>query len=227
MIDDKKSDLINFFMMDCNNKLENEFKTLRTKEDFQKMTHSQIIEWGIRKRLEMNVSYVRSKRWHEGMALGAIPTNAYETATHLEAMVKIIENNMGQSLNQLERAAIGAVYIATELHLLSDESGGHEETWRFLGQRVKELELAAETNFTDIVAGATIASSFAGGIASLFAPAATAGVQAIAGTVVPQVMNLMQPPSIDTTVGSRTEDYDLSDLPPFETDAKSEGSPTK
>jgi rpsU-divergently transcribed protein len=227
MVEDKKSDLINFFMNDCNVRLENEFKALRTKDDFEKMTHSQVIEWGIRKRLEMNVTYVRSKRWHEGMALGAMPTNAYKTATHLETMVKVIENNMGQSLGRLERGAIGAVYIATELHLLSDDSVGYQDTWRFLVQRVRELELAAQSNFSAMpssdmmVAGAAVASSLAGGLVSLFVPAAMSGIQAVAGNVIPQIMNYMQPPTIDSTVGTKAQDYDLSDLPPFETDKSS------
>ncbi len=226
-VEDKKSDLINYFMHDCNIRLERAFEALRSNKDgdFEIWTHSQVIEWGIRKRLEMNTPYVRSKRWHEGMALGAMPMNALETATHLETMVKVIEKNMmGSSLGQMERGAIGAVYIATELHLLSDESRDYEETWNFLQQRVRELEQAAKSNFSAIpnsdmiVAGAAVASSLAGGLISLFAPAAKSSFQSVAGNVVPQVMNLMQQPSIDSTIGTKAQDYDLSDLPPFDTD---------
>lgn len=228
LVEDKKSDLINFFMDDCNKKLAKEFETLRTNDDFRKMTHSQVIEWGIRKRLEMNTPYVRSQRWHEGMAVGAMPANALETATYLETMVKVIEENMmfssSKSVGPLERGAICAVYIATELHLLSDNSGSYMDTWKFLNQRVRELEMVAESNFSGMpssdtfVAGTAIASSLAGGVVSLFAPAATSGIRAVAGTVIPHVMNFVQPPSIDTTVGTKTQDYDLSDLPPFETE---------
>jgi len=214
-------------MNDANERLAKEM--LARKEDVKTMTHSQVIEFAIRTRLEMNTPFVRSKRWHEGMALGAMPLNALETANHLETMVKIIEQAMmrsspNQSLSVLERGAIGAVYITTELHLLSDESEGYRDTWAFLNKRVRELELAAQSNFSAIpssdmlVAGAAVASSLAGAVISLVAPAAKTGIQAIAGSVVPQMMNFMQPQHVDSTVGTKAQDYDFSDLPPFETE---------
>ena len=39
----------------------------------------------------------------------------------------------------VERAAIGSVYAATELRMLSGESPGFEDSAIFLEQRVKEL----------------------------------------------------------------------------------------
>ena len=219
-------------MEDCNVRLS---KAMTDNPDLEKMTHAQIIEWGIRTRLEMNTAFVRSKRWHEGMALGAMPVNMLETANHLEKMVGIIADAMIQkskpstinetkSLSTVERGAIGAAYVATELHLLSDESEGYQDTWRFLNQRVKELELAAQSDFSAIpssdmmVAGAAVATSLGGAVVSLVAPAAASGMQAIAGNVMPQLMNFVQPPNLDSTVGTKAQDYDLSDLPPFETD---------
>ena len=243
LINDKKSDMIHFFMQDCNARLSH---ALQQKDDvdLEGMSHSNVIEWAIRTRLEMNVPFVRSKRWAEGMALGAMPLNVYETANHLEELVNIIESGMmrckgnghasatsntkPQALGLLERGAIGAVYVATELHLLSDESVDCQETWTFLNQRVKGLEAAAQNNFSGLipssdtlVAGAAVASSLGGAVLSIVAPAAAAGVQSFAGSIVPQIMKFMQPPSVDSTVGTKSQDYDLSDLPPFETDKDS------
>lgn len=226
LIEDKKSEMVHYFMKDCNDRLKDE---LERKVDIAKMTHTEVIEWCIRERLSMNIPFVKSKRWHEGMALGAMPLNALETANHLEEIVKIIEQGMmvssssRQSIGILERGAIGAVYIATELHLLSDESNGFRDTWNFLDDRAKELESAASSNLSIfpspdmIVASSAVATSLAGAVISMAAPAAQAGVQTIAGSVVPQIMTFMQPPTIDSTVGTKAKDYDLSDLPPFET----------
>mmetsp|Transcript_28710 Transcript_28710/g.42570 ORF Transcript_28710/g.42570 Transcript_28710/m.42570 type:complete len:229 (+) Transcript_28710:232-918(+) len=226
--------MIHFFMQDCNERLSH---ALQQNLDLERMNHSDVIEWAIKTRLEMNVPFVRSKRWAEGMALGAMPLNVCETANHLEELVKIIESGMmrckgnenvnPKALGLLERGAVGAVYVATELHLLSDESVDCQDTWIFLNQRVKELEAAAENNFSafvpspdTLVAGAAVASSLGGAVLSIVAPAAAAGVQSFAGSIVPQIMKFMQPPSVDSTVGTKSQDYDLSDLPPFGNDDK-------
>eukprot|EP00979_Chaetoceros_neogracilis_P012918 scaffold3559_cov284-Chaetoceros_neogracile.AAC.16 len=230
LITDKKSELIHFFMQDSNDRLSQALKEEDIEGKYK--THADIIEWAIKTRLEMNIPFVRSKRWAEGMALGAMPLNAYETANHLEDMVKIIESGMmrcggnhdQQPLGVMGRGAIGAVYVATELHLLSDDSADHQDTWMFLKHRVRELELAAQNDFLAVpssdmlVAGAAVASSLGGAVLSLVAPAAAAGVQSMAGSVVPQIMKFMQPPTVDSTVGTYSQDYDVSDLPPFETD---------
>eukprot|EP00536_Pseudo-nitzschia_multiseries_P017376 jgi/Psemu1/314440/fgenesh1_kg.1522_\ len=36
--------------------------------------------------------------------------------------------------------ALGAIFVATELHLLTDSSPGYAETWSFLNDRLNELE---------------------------------------------------------------------------------------
>lgn len=245
LIVDKQSEVIHYFMNDCNEKLAKAFQEKNI--ELENLSHSQVIEWGIRTRLEMNIPYVRSQRWHEGMALGAMPFNALETANHLEKMVKIIESGIrccpssqdskhpGQtntsSFGSLERGAIGAVYVATELHLLSDGSADYQDTWSFLKQRVQDLENAANGSnnlrhfpSSDVfVSGAAVASSLGGAIFSLLAPSTgKCGLPSVvAGSVVPQIMNFVQQPSsVDSTIGTKSQDYDFSDLPPFETDER-------
>ena len=41
-------------------------------------------------RLAMVLPYVASNRWHEGMAIGALPQNAYHTAQQLDEMATIV-----------------------------------------------------------------------------------------------------------------------------------------
>lgn len=243
LIEDKKSELIHFFMKNSNKELE--YILQQTDIEGQNMTHSQVIEVAMRKRLEMNVPYIKSQRWAEGMALGAMPLNACHTANHLEQLMIIIENAMMRCNNNgvqasplgiLERGALGAVYIATELHLLSDNSTNQQDTWNFLHQRVEQLEQAATGNLSvsslvpnsdTLVAGAAVASSLGGAVLSLVAPAAGAGIQSITSSVMPAVLNMMQPPSVDSTVGTKAQDYDFSDLPPFESDIAPEKSKSK
>jgi Uncharacterized conserved protein len=235
-------------MNDCNEKLSKAFQEKNIESE--NLSHAQVMEWGIRTRLEMNIPYVRSQRWHEGMALGAMPVNTFQTANHLEKMVKIIEGGMMRCSNQdskhpagqtssfglLERGAIGALYVATELHLLSDGSAEYQETWSFLKQRVQELELAARAQGSNVryfpssdifVAGTAIASSLGGAVFSLLAPSsstATCGLSSVAGGVIPQIMNFVQQPSsVDSTIGTKAQDYDFSDLPPFETEEQKDG----
>ncbi len=247
LVEDKKSELIHYFMTDCNQRLRDEISFEHNQKKLSLMTHAQVIEWMVRTRLEMNIPFVKTNRWHEGMALGALPMNALETAGHLEKLVTIIEEAMGmassssssshQTLGQLERGALGAVYVSTELHLLQDTSAGYEQTWRFLNDRCQDLERAATTQLTSgygsIAAGTAVASSLAGAAVSLIAPAARTGVQAVAGGILPTVMTMMQqvqPLSQfqsqvqsmgamtgASVAGTRASDYDLSDLPPFET----------
>lgn len=247
LIADKQSEVIHYFMNDCNEKLSKAFQEKNIESE--NLSHAQVMEWGIRTRLEMNIPYVRSQRWHEGMALGAMPANTFETANHLEKMVKIIEGGMMRcsdkdskhpagttfSFGLLERGAIGALYVATELHLLSDGSAEYQESWSFLRQRVQELELAARAQGSNVrhfpssdifVAGTAIASSLGGAVFSLLAPSSTAtcGLSSVAGGVIPQIMSFVQQPSsVDSTIGTKAQDYDFSDLPPFETEEQKDG----
>ncbi len=246
LVEDKKSELIHYFMIDCNERLRREISSDENQKKLSLLTHAQVIEWMVRTRLEMNIPFVKTNRWHEGMALGALPMNALETAGHLEKLVTIIEEAMSmssssssshQSLGQLERGALGAVYVSTELHLLQDTSVGYEQTWRFLNDRCQDLERAATSQLTSgygsIAAGTAVASSLAGAAVSLIAPAARSGVQTVTGGILPTVMTMMQqvqPLSQfqsqaesmgamtgTSAAGTRASDYDLSDLPPFET----------
>ena len=88
----------------------------------------------------MVLPFVQSSRWSEGMALGATPYNAMSTASHLEELVSALEQALlkipstatattATNLSSLERTAICAVYVTTELHLvLADTSPGYQDT---------------------------------------------------------------------------------------------------
>ena len=261
----KSSDLIHFFMKQCNLKLKSHLETRRTMNDNKNnvnnnnnnnnnnisgstVNHAEILKYCIQYRLEMVIPFVKSNRWSEGMALGAIPYNAMSTATHLEEIVTIIENELmihstedSSKLTLLERTAIGAVYVATELHLLADTSFEYQDTWNFLRDRIQDLDmikmnqssLFTHTNTTPqfnqdtIVAGVAVASSLGSAVLSLMTPVARNGVNAMVGTIAPQVMNLVSSVSAsaniygsgindDSNNGTKAKNYNIDDLPPFD-----------
>lgn len=103
-----------------------------------------------------------------------------------------------------------------------------------------------QMNQDTIIAGVAVASSLGSAVLSLMTPVARTGVSAVAGTVVPQVMNFMSyasstaaataaaTTSSGATVGNGNTafsgtaagDYDVSDLPPFDTDGGSSNNGT-
>jgi ubiquinone biosynthesis protein COQ9 len=174
------------------------------------------------------------------MALGAMPYNALETAQHLEQLITIIEDalkvsdrlNIAAPLRLLEKGALGGVYFTTELHLLTDSSQDYGDTWTFLDARVKDLEIAAQMgvnggipmpmNKDQVIAATSVASSMAGAVLSVLAPALTTGVQSVASSVFPHVSNIVMKNDLmnNNTQSKRSSkdfDVDMDDLPPFKT----------
>jgi len=262
MVEDSRNKplgLISFFMEECNTQLEEalrEFCTQGTSSEGVRPNRADVLEFAIRTRLGMVSHYINSKRWHEGMALGAMyPTNAVSTASQLEDLMDVIaigmetvdatsashlrSNDSSPPLGQVERVAIGAVYVATELHMLADTSEGFEDTWSFLKERVGELELMATKRSSSglmspdmAVAASAVVSSMGGAVLSLFAPTAKMGVNSMVGTVLPNMMSLIQQQQQHlwemgtsqtgkdnesaASPGTNSKDYDFGDLPPFE-----------
>lgn len=112
----------------------------------------------LRLRLSMVLPYIHSKRWHEGMAIGALPQNAVMTMSQLNDMADIVlsyattqgattmggVDNYSNNINSMHKVAIIATYAAAELHLLSSNvtssttslSGDrYDDTWTFLEAR--------------------------------------------------------------------------------------------
>lgn len=202
------SELVSFFMDHCNGELERKLKERHIPSwEERKTPIPERIHQAIWCRLEMVGPYIRSGRWQEGMALGAMPpNNALTTAGQLSHLVDMIVSAVGlPSVGFVERAAIGGVYAATELHMLSDESPGFEDTAIFLEQRVKDLETMAGAVSSVgsggpglfspevAVAATAVATSLGGAIVSLAQPAALGAVSTVASQVMPQVTSLMQP----------------------------------
>jgi len=193
------------------------------------------LNFALRTRLEMQAQYVRSKRWHEAMAIGSLPQNSYQTAQRLEELVDIIYNDLttsfGSDLIQefaycygtLHKTAIGSVYVATELHMVADVNDNSTssacdfaDTWDFLNTRVSELQSIANVintsngNSDMVVAFSAIVSSMGSAVLSLGQPLVKSAVTAASGSILPAFMALMQKPDQTMSVsGSRITDYDV------------------
>lgn len=217
--------LITHFMDTCQEQFQKTLDTSLTpmwKEESNPDLSARL-EKALRARLEYVVPYVKSNRWHEGMALGATK-NTTITASQLESMIQSIADSIlvgtdHAPLGIAERTAIGALYISTELHLLADDSLDYEATWAFLKSRIAEMHLLANSaNWTSVVSGDTaiaataVATSLCGAVVSLLQPAARGVVSAAASTVVPHLATFLQPLQSQQTTsgdGSRTSDYNV------------------
>ena len=155
------ADLVAFFMEECNGTMkrqlaenleatETQTSTSLSNDEYCKEISSRINN-ALRQRLSMVLPFVKSNRWHEGMAIGALPQNAMRTIQQLDEMATVVLNYALSSGSKMKgdeksmnnvafasripmpalRSAIVAAYAATELHLLSD--GGHNVTFSTIG----------------------------------------------------------------------------------------------
>lgn len=215
------SDMIAHFMDDCQERFQHDLNTnyIQKWADSDDTPTSDRLVMCIKLRLQYVVPFAKSNRWHEGMALGAT-TNTTMTATQLDRMVQsiadaIVAGSDHAPLGIMERAAIGALYVSSEFHLLADDSEGYEATWAFVESRVREMELMAKSaNLNGVLTGDTavaasaVASSLGGAVVSLLQPAARGAISAVASTVVPHLATFLQPPQI-VKDGTRASDYNV------------------
>ena len=164
------------------------------------------IESCIRKRLEYVIPYVRSNRWAEGMAIGAtkVPTTTTKQLNNLISTISrsVIIGTEHKPLTSVEQIAIAGIYVATELHLLSDDSPNYANTWKFLHERC-ENDLPSITNFTmqssnmmnsdSVIAATAVSASLGSAVVSLLQPGVRSIVSAAASTIIlPTVTSFMQ-----------------------------------
>mmetsp|Transcript_11495 Transcript_11495/g.14986 ORF Transcript_11495/g.14986 Transcript_11495/m.14986 type:complete len:458 (-) Transcript_11495:37-1410(-) len=226
--------LIHSFMQDCNSALRRSLESVPVSaEEMDSSSISADIQsrlfFALKSRLEMNTPFVKSKRWHEAMAIGSLPHNALPTARHLEEFVNIVMEDLHAKFGKdqferycdgyLHRKAIGGVYVATELYLLTDESKDFADTWSFLDSRIKELDSIAKTLNEGVGSGegislneslfaaTAVATSLGSGVMSLGQPVAKGIVSAVAEGALPMIMNLLQQPSSSHVPGSHASDY--------------------
>ena len=242
------ADLVAFFMDQCNNDLRTELERLKSEGDASDNTDNNDISGRLHRALQYRLSrvepFVSSKRWHEGMAIGALPQNAYHTAQQLDEMARIVldyVSNNSHSAGAAQRAAVVTAYAAAELHLVSEgmnargvsgsslsySGDNYGSTRQFLQHRCDEAaRLLTEGNSlpdiplnpAHVAAASAVTTSLFGAALSLAAPTAAA----VMGQALPRVMDTLSPLQDYVTKssggkdGTRPSDYQVEDLPPFD-----------
>lgn len=173
------------------------------------------LQKGIQTRLEYLIPYLQSGRWHEGMALGVRgPSNALQTQQQLQEMVEIIVESSAEhrGMGTPERMALGAVYVATELHLLSDASPGYQDTWNFLSSRMDDWRGLTSLGGGGGKAGdalfvaTSVASSLMGGLLSLVTNPTKGGIFGLPHEVLTALFQKQQS-NWDRQPGTHPDDY--------------------
>jgi len=199
------NDLIHYCMNQYNQQLQQELQTQQPVWKEQNTPMVDRIVFGMQRRLEYLDDLIQSQQWHQGMAMGVRPDNALTTRQQLQELIDILVNGVElYDVGHVQRLALGAVYVATELHLLTDTSPNYQDTWDFLQQRVQEWErvflkndLSLPNSDTFFVAS-SVATSLASGALSLIKPN---GMNSLA-TAPEQLWNAfsqMQPPFTTST----------------------------
>jgi hypothetical protein len=160
------SDLITMLMEDFNHQL-------RTDPEKQGWSVYDKLKW----RLEQVIPLAQRGQWHTGMAKGLLQT-PWTTRSQLHEFIELVAPP-GSSL--VYQTALGGVFVASELHLLTDSSQDYQATWSFLEARLHELNesplvQSSSSSHSTMVGGmpvaayTAVAASLLDGIASLVLP---------------------------------------------------------
>ncbi|KAJ2299325.1 Ubiquinone biosynthesis protein coq9, mitochondrial [Coemansia sp. RSA 2706] len=95
-------------------------------------------------RLRQTLPYVR--RWPEAAALLAQPQNvagALERLAELSSRMWYLAGDQSTRIDwYTRRSALAAAYVASELYMCEDRSPEHADTWRFLDERIADINSA-------------------------------------------------------------------------------------
>lgn len=221
------SELVGWFMDDMNQHLRTK-KNDDDKSNDNENRQFKAIQW----RLQQVLPFVESGQWHKGMAMGL--STPLATQSQLHEFIELISPDNNNS-STAYHTALGAIFVATELHLLADSSPNHADTWSFLQSRLDELEhhqkefggnvdptqfllqlassapvpslssLVSMTNSIPVAAGVAVAQSLVEGAASLVFP------QSSSRAFVPPPMSMnneQQQPQ--TMAGTKASDYETT-----------------
>ncbi|XP_071959228.1 ubiquinone biosynthesis protein COQ9-A, mitochondrial-like [Antedon mediterranea] len=138
-------DLLHFFVAKCNRKLAEhlaeEAKQIAEHPDLPKKKVSHIIRDAIEFRLRLIIPYIN--HWPRAMALTAVPSNTLEHFKNLSILMDDIWYHAGDKSTDMDwyskRLTLLALYKSTEMHLIQDSSPDFEDTWKFLDNRMADL----------------------------------------------------------------------------------------
>jgi rpsU-divergently transcribed protein len=224
--------LVMHYMEQCNCNLLQELERKKRQQETKTMSENQKLFYAVQLRLRMNIPHVSSKRWHEAMAIGiSTPYVALETSGKLRSMAQIILSFAGSSLSEgsvtqkttlPQEGALNALYIATELFMLTDSSADFVDTWRFLQHRLHDMEAAAalSSNAYSIIDTSSANRQEAVSVmAAVLTSLGGAFISVLSHSSIPNI-NLVKTTtesSTDVTIpSSHVDRIKVEDLPPFD-----------
>jgi hypothetical protein len=176
-------------------------------------------------------------RWHEGMAIGALPQNVFHTAQQLDQMARIVldyavvmeRNNNTQQKTTLCRPTIVAAYATAELHLMSEgmKSGRvngtfisytgdrYNASWAFLKEWCNEAARLLSNKGgvpSFLPSGVPLNTTHSAVGSSLAGVALSLNVGSFAICVCRRALATAN----NWRDGTRSSDYQVNDLPPFD-----------
>jgi len=212
------TDLVQCFMETCNRELRERLRrerhnkqsddtidTASTTTTPRSSSRVERLHHAMRLRLEMVATYIAMGRWHQGMALGiSQPEAALTTSEQLKDLVSVIvqetddddddDNNSQPPLSDLAQLGLGAVYVATECHMLADASTEYQDTWDFLRQTLQRWESLHQQNHTSMLSSSNFPSD-AAFLASTLATAFGHGILSISNVTPPTAATVLSTPN--------------------------------
>jgi rpsU-divergently transcribed protein len=221
--------LVMHYMEECNRNLLQELEQQRQQEKTQTLSEMQKLFYAVQFRLRMNIPHVLTKRWHEAMAIGiSTPYVALDTSRKLRDMSQIILSFVGSTLSEgnitvkattlPQESALHAIYIATELFMLTDSSTDFVDTWTFLQHRLDGMEAAAalSSNACSFVsAGSTNREEAVSVMAAVVTSLGGALISVLSNNSIHNI-NLVKTSTNMTNPSSHADSIKVEDLPPFE-----------
>lgn len=166
----KEATLVEFFMDDCLQRL---IDIIDGSEDLRNRMHSERISKLVRIRLEMQAPYI--SKWPQALSIQAQPMNVPTSFKQRAMLVDEIWHASGDLASDvdwyLKRTALGGIYSATEIYMLTDNSPDFRDTWVFLDNRIKDVfdlgKTVQEAKYMAEAVGQGIGSSLQGFVKGL------------------------------------------------------------
>lgn len=134
----REGQLVEHFMQQCNANMEKELAERR--EELMAQRLSQRVTHAVKFRLQQYVPVLDS--WPQALAIAASPSNFPHSAKLLAQTVDSIWYAVGDQSTDMswytKRATLAAIYLSTELYMLTDPSPNFSDTWDALERRLHD-----------------------------------------------------------------------------------------
>lgn len=115
----------------------------RLKEQGHRIKVGQFVREAVMRRLNMNSPYILAHRWSEALALTANPLYCKDTLGSIQQLCDDIWYRAGDTTTDYnwytKRISLAAIYAATEVFMIQDQSPDFQETWLFLDRRLQDI----------------------------------------------------------------------------------------